>query len=255
MYIPKEDGNGVIAGTMNHIGPVPWTQLKVENSKIVEINEGGLFGDKLRNLMDQTSHLQYPGFPGKGLFYWWEASIGTNPHVHRPRKDFLTGFVNCLYERMRSGCIHIGFGTIISSETERKAARMDYPVGHWHLHLYFATVTCEMVGGGTETIMKDGHLLGLDDPDIQKIASKYGDPKLWLTESWIPAVPGLNVEGDYWKHYANDPTKWVKSELQICQNWHHLFHNMVGASCGDHSHWGTHNQAADHSHCGHHSHA
>ena len=41
----KEDGNGVIAGTTNHIAPVDWTQLVIENSKIVEINAGGEFGD------------------------------------------------------------------------------------------------------------------------------------------------------------------------------------------------------------------
>lgn len=229
MYIPKEDGHGVIAGTSNHIGPVPWMQLKVENSKITEINEGGLFGEKLRKLNEETKHLEYPGFPGKGIMYWWEASIGTNPHIHRPRRGFLTGWLNCLYERMRSGVIHLGFGTIISSSLERKAAQMGLPVGHWHLHLYFPTVTAEMVGGGTETIIKDGRLMALDDPDIRKIAAKYGDSDLLLDESWIPAVPGLNVKGDYWKHYANDPEKWVMSELAICENWHHLFMDMVGA--------------------------
>jgi hypothetical protein len=41
-------------------------------------------------------------------------------------------------------------------------------------------------------------------------------------------VPGLNVKGDYWDHYAKDPLKWVRSELDICQNWHHLFMPMVG---------------------------
>ncbi|WP_019122634.1 hypothetical protein [Brevibacillus massiliensis] len=251
MYIPKEDGHGVIAGTMNHIGPVPWIQLKVENSKITEIHEGGLFGDKLRKLMDETNHLEYPGFPGKGLLYWWEASIGTNPHIHRPRKDFLKGWLSCLYERMRSGCIHIGFGTVISSSLERQAAKMGLPVGHWHIHLYFATVTCEMIGGGTEKLIEDGRLLALDDPDIRKIAAKYGDPDLLLTESWIPAVPGINVEGDYWQHYANDPTDWTLTELNICQKWHHLFMKMVGADpkyC-KHSHWEMGNVRSC---CGHH---
>ena len=68
-----EDGCGVIAGTTNHIAPCDWTQLKVENSKIIEINAGGEFGDKLRRLKEETDHLQYPGMPGKGLMYWWEA--------------------------------------------------------------------------------------------------------------------------------------------------------------------------------------
>ena len=71
--------------------------------------------------------------------WWWEASIGTNPHIHRPRKDFPSGFVNCLYERVRSGVSQIGFGTIISSMAERKSARMGHLAGHWHVHLYFPT--------------------------------------------------------------------------------------------------------------------
>ncbi|MCY4192536.1 MAG: hypothetical protein OXD42_14665, partial [Rhodospirillaceae bacterium] len=147
MFHPsKEDGNGVIAGTTNHIAPCDWTKLTVEDSKITRIEEGGEFGDKLRDVMERTKDIQYPTFPGKGLMYWWEASIGTNPHIHRPRKDFPSGFVNCLYERVRSGVIHMGFGTIISSMAERRAAREGHLVGHWHLHLYFPTYTAEREG-------------------------------------------------------------------------------------------------------------
>ncbi|WP_231507755.1 hypothetical protein [Bacillus sp. UNC41MFS5] len=108
-------------------------------------------------------------------------------------------------------------------------AKMGLPVGHWHVHLYFPTVTCEMIGGETETIIQDGHLMGLDDPEIRKIAAKYGDPDLLLAESWNPAVPGLNMTGDYWKHYAEDPEKWVLAELNICENYHPMFMSMVGA--------------------------
>ena len=202
IFLPgMEDGNGIVAGTTNHIAPCDWTQLVIENSRVTQILEGGEFGDKLRKLKAETDHLQYPGFPGKGLMYWWEASIGTNPHIHRPRKDFPSGFVNCLYERVRSGVIHIGFGTIISSMAERIAARQGLPVGHWHLHLYFPTVTLEM-GGDNETIIENGRLCALDDPDIRRMAAKYGDADLWLDESWIPAVPGLNVQGDYWRDYG-----------------------------------------------------
>jgi len=238
IFLPgKEDGNGVIGGTANHIAPVEWTQLVIEDSRITAINEGGLFGDKLRALMAETADLQYPGFPGKGIMHWWEASIGTNPHIHRPRKDFPSGLVNCLYERVRSGVIHIGFGTIISSMDERRAARQGLKVGHWHLHLYFPTYETEREGDN-EPVIEDGRLLALDDPEIRKLAAKYGDPDLWLEESWIPAVPGLNVAGDYWQHYANDPLAWVHTELNICRNWHHMFAQMVGGDpkfCHDES--------------------
>jgi len=229
MFHPtKEDGEGVIAGTTNHIAAVDWTQLIIERSKITQINEGGEFGDKLRDVMERTKHIQYPTFPDKGIMHWWEASIGTNPHIHRPRKDFPSGFVNCLYERVRSGVIHMGFGTIISSMAEREAARMGHLVGHWHLHLYFPTYEAEMAGDN-ETIIENGRLGALDDPAIRKIAAKYGDPDMWLDESWNPAVPGINMDGNYWDHYARDPMHWVKSELEICRNYHPMFMKMVGA--------------------------
>jgi len=229
MFLPgKEDGNGVIAGTTNHIAPCDWTQLIVENSKIVQINEGGDFGDRLRKLQAETDHIQYPEFPGKGLLYWWEASIGTNPHVHRPRKDFPSGFINCLYERVRSGVIHMGFGTIISSMAERRAARAGHLVGHWHLHLYFPTYTMEREGDN-ETLIENGRLGALDDPAIRKLCAKYGDVDLWLDESWNPAVPGLNMDGDYWDHYGSDPLHWVKTELEVCRNYHPMFMAMTGA--------------------------
>lgn len=229
MFHPtKEDGNGVIAGTTNHITACDWTQLIIENSKIIRINEGGEFGDKLRDVMARAKDIQYPTFPDKGIMYWWEASIGTNPHIHRPRKDFPSGFVNCLYERVRSGVIHMGFGTIISSMAEREAARMGHPVGHWHIHLYFPTYTMERAGDN-ETIIENGRLGALDDPAIRKLCANYGDPEMWLDESWNPAVPGINMPGDYWDHYAQDPLHWVRSELEICRHYHPLFMKMVGA--------------------------
>ena len=229
VFLPgKEDGNVVISGTTNHIAPVDWTQLVVEDSRITQINEGGDFGNQLRDVMDRTKDIQYPGHPHKGIMNWWEASIGTNPHIHRPRKDFPSGFVNCLYERVRSGVMHMGFGTIISSMDERLAARAGHLVGHWHVHLYFPTYHLEREGDN-ELLIENGRLLALDDPEIRKLAANYGDPDMWLDESWNPAIPGLNMKGDYWEHYANDPLHWVKTELEVCRNYHPLFMEMTGA--------------------------
>ncbi|MFF1931215.1 hypothetical protein [Streptomyces sp. NPDC058228] len=39
-HIPPEDGEGVIAGTMNHIAPYPRMELEIKKSKIVEIRGG-----------------------------------------------------------------------------------------------------------------------------------------------------------------------------------------------------------------------
>ena len=122
----------------------------------------------------------------------------------------------------------MGFGTIISSMDERRAARAGHLVGHWHVHLYFPTYHLEREGDD-ELLIENGRLLALDDPAIRKLAAKYGDADLWLDESWNPAVPGLNMTGDYWDDYASDPLDWVKTELEICRNDHPRFMKMTGA--------------------------
>ncbi|GAA1003043.1 hypothetical protein Aple_002420 [Acrocarpospora pleiomorpha] len=226
-HIPEEDGTGVIAGTMNHIAPYPRMELRIEKSKIVEIVGGGEFGEKLRQVMAANAHVQYPGFGTTGLMQWWEASIGTNPKVHRPRAGYAQGY-NCgLYERTRSGIIHIGFGTVISADTERQAAREGLTVGHWHVHLNYPTYVAEGTPHGDRVVIENGRLKALDDPAIRAIAAKYGDPDELLREDWIPAVPGLNLPGDYDRDFASDPMDFTMTELDICRKWHPLFMRMI----------------------------
>jgi hypothetical protein len=234
-HLEQEDGNGVIAGTMNHIAPYPRMELEIRDSKIVEIRGGGEFGEKLRQVEEQTKDVQYPGYNTPGIMQWWEASIGTSPKIHRPREGYPEGY-NCgLYERMRSGIIHIGFGTVISSDPEREAARNGDLVGHWHVHLNYPTYVAEGPDGD-EVIIEHGHLKALDDPKIREIAAKYGDPDEILREDWIPAVPGLNLPGDYDRDYAADPMDWTLAELHICRKYHQLFMQMIGAGGDGHCH-------------------
>ncbi|MEV4031622.1 hypothetical protein [Streptomyces umbrinus] len=231
-HIPQEDGEGVIAGTMNHIAPYPRMELEIKNSKIVEIRGGGEFGEKLRAVMDRTKDVQYPGYGTPGIMQWWEASIGTNPKVHRPRDGYAQGY-NCgLYERTRSGIIHIGFGTVISADPERQAAREGKTVGHWHVHLNYPTYIAEGTPDGDHVVIDNGRLKALDDPEVRAVAAKYGDPDELLREDWIPAVPGLNLPGDYDRDYASDPMDFTLTELDICRKWHPLFMRMIGADQG-----------------------
>lgn len=233
-HITHEDGLGVIAGTMNHIAPFPRIELQLEKSKIVEIRGGGEFGEKLREVERRTRDIEYPGFSTPGIMQWWEASIGTNPKIHRPRADYPTGF-NCgLYERMRAGIIHIGFGSVISSDMERQAAAQGHLVGHWHVHLNFPTYVAEGPEG-EDVIIENGHLKALDDPDVRSVAARYGDPDEILREDWIPAIPGLNLPGDYDRDYASDPMPFTLAELEICRRWHPLFMRMIsGGGANDH---------------------
>ncbi len=225
--IPQEDGEGVIKGTMNHIAPYPRMEMVIKNSVVTEIKGGGIFGEKLRLLAKNTAATQYSGFNEPGIMQWWEASIGTSPKIHRPRENYANGF-NCgLYERMRAGIIHIGFGTIISSDTERADAKAGKLVGHWHVHLYFPTYVAEDINGEDITIIEHGRHKALDAPEVRAVAAKYGNPDELLREDWIPAIPGLNMVGDYNEHYAQDPYRYTMMELDLCRDYHPLFQKLV----------------------------
>ncbi|KAJ3540282.1 hypothetical protein NM208_g5132 [Fusarium decemcellulare] len=241
-FVPQEDGEGVIKGTMNHIAPYPRMEMRVKNSVITHIKGGGIFGQKLRKIMKHTAETQYSGYNEPGIMQWWEASIGTSPKIHRPRENYATGF-NCgLYERMRAGIIHIGFGTIISADTERADAKAGKFVGHWHVHLYFPTYVAEGGPDGDVTIIEHGRLKALDDPEVRAVAAKYGNPDVLLREDWIPAIPGMNIAGDYNQHYAKDPYDYTMLELDLCRKYHPLFQKMIQGASGRASNefWQTH---------------
>ena len=124
---------------------------------------------------------------------------------------------------------------------EIEAARAGLPVGHFHVHLYFPTVTLEMADGSEELLIDAGHLQALDDPGVKEIAARHGDPVALLSEDWVPAVPGINMEGDYFRDYAADPLDWTLTELHVCEKWHDLYMKMVapreaGADAHSHGH-------------------
>ena len=61
-------------------------------------------------------------------------------------------------------------------------------------------------------LIDKGHLTALDDPEVRSLASRYGDADELLREAWFPAIPGINVPGDYMEDYAQDPISWIKKE-------------------------------------------
>lgn len=209
--IEKEDGCGVIAGTTNHAScPFPHIKVFLENTKVVKIEGGGQYGDGWRDLMEETKDLKYPDFPGKGLFWLWEVAVGTNPKYIRPKNAFTLAVGGTMIERRRSGIIHCGIGTGHHSAGQDWAGKLGLPYGHLHVHLMFPTYELTTKRGEKFTLIKDGRITALDDPEIRKIAAKYGDPDKLLREDWIPPVPGISAPGNYWKDYAQDPFSYVK---------------------------------------------
>jgi len=80
-----------------------------------------------------------------------------------------------------------------------------------HIHMQFPTYVLHTTDGEEITVIKDGHLTSLDDPDVIELASTYGDPAELLAEAWTPPIPGISAPGDYWADYADDPAKWIES--------------------------------------------
>ncbi|MBI3014654.1 MAG: hypothetical protein HYY65_06260 [Candidatus Tectomicrobia bacterium] len=212
----SEDASGVVAGTINHISsPFPRIKLHIEGGKAVRIEEGGKYGDAWRELLDIGKKIRYPEYPSEGLFWWWELAIGTNPKMRRPSNAFMLSGAGALSERLRSGIIHIGIGTVLYGPSENWAEEKKHPYGHMHVHLLFPTYEIICRDGKRIKVVDNGHLTALDDPEVVALAAKYGDPKEILREEWIPPVPGISVPGDYWQDYAREPRDWLDKHKEV----------------------------------------
>jgi len=210
---------GVIAGTSNHTGYFPHMKTYLKEGQVYKIEGGGKFGDLLREYMDRTKKIHYPGYPKPGALYLWEIALGTAPKFFRRRADLFGApilFTN-KYERNRSGVFHWGIGVddfdpeVIKYAKENKVSHLH--VGHAG-HTYFNTFEVTMRDTGERVkIIDKGRLAALDDPEVRSMAERYGDPDDLLAEEWIPAIPGINYPGDYMRDYGEDPVTWIKKEI------------------------------------------
>ena len=173
--IAKEDAAGVVAGTTSHFSKAfPQVKVELEGGQVVKVLGGAAYGEAWRNLLEESRRTQYPCFPRPGLFYLWVAAIGTNPKIMRPsgiEKHSSGGFE---WERRRSGVIHMGFGTLWRSKEEKWAGENGILYGHLHIHLLFPTFTITAKNGKKYTIIRDGRLTALDDPEVRKLAEEEG---------------------------------------------------------------------------------
>ncbi|HJX11157.1 MAG TPA: hypothetical protein VJ733_11755, partial [Candidatus Binatia bacterium] len=99
------------------------------------------------------------------------------------------------------------------SAEEKWAGENDILYGHLHIHLLFATFTITTKIGKEYTIIRNGRLTALDDPEVRKLAEKYGDPQDLLREDWIPQIPGITCAGSY-DDYAKNPGKWIYAKAE-----------------------------------------
>lgn len=211
--LDKSNGAGTVAGTANHAGLFPHLKLTMKNNRLTSVEGGGEYGRLWQAKLEKTKDIKYPLFPQPGLFYLIEIAVGTHPKIPRPHNvmESLTAKATWSYERMRSGIIHVGIGNILY-ENQAWAASRRLPGDHHHVHLYFPTLVAKLRGGRQVNLVDKGRLTVLDDSRVRNIAAKHGNPDDLLREDWIPAIPGINVKGDYVKDYGNDPEAWVKKE-------------------------------------------
>lgn len=208
--------NGVIAGTANNAGYFPHMIAHVADGVVTRIEGGGLFGELLREVMAKTRDVHYPRHPRPGYHYVNEMSLGTHPKVFRQREgmfDTIQYFPNN-GQRHRSGAIKWGIG-VHSHHPEVRAFAEEHrlPVEHgWHVYNSFPTFEVGLRSGQWLTLIDQGHLTALDDPEVRALAGRHGDPDELLGEDWFPAIPGINYPGDYMQDYGQDPARWVRKE-------------------------------------------
>ncbi len=212
------DLNGVLAGTANHFGYFPRIELYFEHGRLVEAKGGGRYGDGIREAMDKYKDVHWPGYPDKGLFWFCDCALCTAVKGFRRTSDLFSSYwrIPNAAERYRAGIFHLGMGSRRHfREHQQYAKENNVPVGHIHVHNYFATFEIKL--RGTDywyKIVDKGWLTIMSDPKIRALATKYGDPDELLRYDWQPPLPGINCEGDYMKDYAPDPAAYLKKRMK-----------------------------------------
>jgi hypothetical protein len=208
------NANGIIAGTINHTGSFPRLALTIKKNEIVKVEGGGEYGKKWQEMLNACRGVQYPGFPAPGCGWFEEAAVGSD--VWRSRAlDYTETNAHASWERGRAGVIHWGLG--VSRNVDALPAVQKWlednknPAngGHWHVHTYFTTMDFTENDGKVVRLIDKGHLTLLDDPDVRKLAAKYGNPDEILKVKWVPEMPGINMPGNYLADYAPDPFKVI----------------------------------------------
>lgn len=211
------DVNGVLAGTANHRGFFPRIELHFEHGRLVDVKGGGRYGQEILRMMDKYKECRWPDYPDKGYFWFCDCALCTIVKAFRRTSDLFNsywGFPN-ISERNRAGVFHMGMGSRRHSRRHLQYAKENnLPLGHIHVHNYFATYEIKLQGSEFwYKIVDKGWLTAMSDPQLRSLATKYGDPDQLLSYDWVPPLPGINCEGNYLEDYAPDPVAYLKKRL------------------------------------------
>ncbi|MBI4456651.1 MAG: hypothetical protein HY644_12225 [Acidobacteria bacterium] len=215
----------VVVATANHTGH--FAQMSAYLSKhgnIERLEGGGKVGDLFRMLVEHPTlkNAKFPGSPEPGYWFVRQDGFATNPKYVRNMKPLLEGdpWLGNLMERQRAGVQHLAFAYNIQEPQDKEYAKTlglnDMLWAHTaHMHVYFPTIRWKLRDTGEWiTIGDKGYVKTFDDPEVRALGARYGDPDLLFRYEWIPAIPGVNVAGDYQKDFAPDPWNWMLKEWE-----------------------------------------
>jgi len=238
IYPPPQQATwteGVIVANANHTAFYPEMTARIdEKGKLTEVTGGGKAGDMFRMLQENPllKDAHFPSYSEPGYWYLMQDGMGTNPKTVRNMGKLVQGSVEKpnLIERRRAGIQHFSFSSPIGDSSFGGmdmndpdfiyAQERGIPIKHTsHMHVYFGTLKWKLRDTGEWiTIMDKGWVTAFDNPEVRALASKYGNPDVIFSYDWVPAIPGVNVEGDYQKDFARDPWAWLTSEWESIKN-------------------------------------
>lgn len=186
------DMKGVLVTRTLSEGPITEIKIFIDKANVTRVEGGGRAGEWFREALQRYGNLQFPGFPGPGVGWVEEVALGTHPKASAA----LGGVCGLGWgeNRRRSGVVHIGIGSTRNRETREALMKgtSGLPRGeHRDFQLAFPTLWID-----GEKIIDKGHLTILDDPELRKVAAKYGNPDELLREEWIPEFETGRTEGE-----------------------------------------------------------
>jgi len=222
--------SGVIASTNSHRATHPRMEMYLDKGKVSKVVGGGWYGEGFRVLLNYpgTQDLTWPFFNRPG--YWWlyEAGTATNPKYFKhpgemllpvPPRELLLG--GNLSERNVAGVIHWAVGTesehgpevpgMNSPKSIEFGKKYNVPIGHsMHQHNVLPTYQVRIRDTGQwQTLIEQGNLTSLSDPEVRALAARYGNPDEILRKDFVHPIPGITIPGNY-DDYGKNPGEWWK---------------------------------------------
>src|SRR5439155_7944465 len=170
LYVPfpksKKLEGEITIRSLTFAGPVEPARLTVEGRQVTQVQGSGRFADRLRESFEQYKDQSYAHLPGPGANWISTFALCTNPKYRRsPSWEFAHGSARahswCLGHK-RSGFLHASIGAALVNP-DHKLIR--------HFDMMFATVLAD-----GRPVIKDGHLVALDAPEVRAVAERFGDP-------------------------------------------------------------------------------